>query len=123
MLLQSIPVLRIFDVAKAKEFYIDWLGFETEWEHQFEPDTPFYIGIKKDNLIIHLSEHHGDSVPGVTVFITCTEIEKFHASLKPYKYYRPAVEKTFYGSLQMIVQDPFGNKLAFNEYIKEEAGP
>jgi hypothetical protein len=25
--LQTVPILRIFDVAKAKEFYLDYLGF------------------------------------------------------------------------------------------------
>lgn len=119
MIQQVIPIIRIFDVAKAKEFYIDWLGFEIEWEHQFEPETPFYISIKKDNIQLHLSEHHGDSVPGVTIFLVCTGIEKFHASLKPYKFYRPSVEKTFYHTKQMVVQDPFGNKLSFNEYVNE----
>ena len=28
MLLQNIPVLRIFDETKAREFYLDWLGFK-----------------------------------------------------------------------------------------------
>ena len=31
---QTISVFRIFDVAKAKEFYVDWLGFTVDWEHQ-----------------------------------------------------------------------------------------
>ncbi len=31
MLLQNIPIGCIFDVTKAKEFYIDWLGSATEW--------------------------------------------------------------------------------------------
>ncbi len=117
MLQKNIPILRIFDVAKAKEFYIDWLGFTIEFEHQFEPDTPYYIGIKKDDIQIHLSEHHGDSVPGIKIFIVCSNIKEFHTSLKPYKYYRPSVEKTFYNALEMEVQDPFGNKLCFNEYL------
>lgn len=109
----------MFDVVKAKEFYINWLGFEITFEHQFEPDTPYYIGIKKDEIEFHLSEHHGDSVPGVRVFITCTEIEKYCEELKAknYKYYRPSVQETFYGTKEMTVQDPFGNKLSFNEYI------
>lgn len=118
MLLKNIPILRMFDVAKAKEFYIDWLGFEITFEHQFEPGTPYYIGIKKDEIELHLSEHHGDSVPGVTVFITCSELDTFYASLKPYKYYRPSVIDSFYGTRLMVVQDPFGNKLSFNEYLK-----
>lgn len=50
MLQKNIPILRIFDINKAKEFYIDWLGFTIEWEHQFEQGTPYYIGIKRDEL-------------------------------------------------------------------------
>ena len=122
MLQKNIPILRIFDVNKAKEFYIDWLGFKIEWEHQFEENTPFYFGISKDNIELHLSEHYGDATPGSKVFIVCNEIEKFYAELqsRPYKYYRPGLEKTFYNSLCIDVQDPFGNKLSFNEYISEE---
>ena len=122
MLQKNIPVLRIFDVAKAKEFYIDWLGFKIDFEHQFEPDTPYYIGISRDNIQIHLSEHYGDGTPGTHVFIVCNEIEKFYSELqsRPYKYYRPGLEKTFYGTKEISVQDPFGNKLSFNEYIPEE---
>ncbi len=51
------------------------------------------------------------------VFIVCTEIEKSYASLKPYKYFRPLFEKTFYHTLEMAVKYPFGNKPCFNEYI------
>lgn len=122
MLLQNIPILRIFDVEKAKEFYINWLGFSITFEHQFEPDAPYYIGIKRDTIELHLSEHHGDSVPGVRVFIMCDQLTEFHAELqsRPYKYYRPSIQETFYGCLEMTVQDPFGNKLSFNEYIKKE---
>lgn len=32
MLLKDIPILRIFDVDKAKEFYIQWLGFKIDFE-------------------------------------------------------------------------------------------
>ncbi len=122
MLLKNIPILRIFDVTRAKEFYIDWLRFKIDFEHQFEENTPYYIGISRDDIQLHLSEHHGDGTPGTHVFITCNEIEKFHSELqsRPYKYYRPGIEKTFYGTLEITVQDPFGNKLSFNEYVRSE---
>ncbi len=121
-LLKNIPILRIFDATKAKEFYIDWLGFSIEFEHQFEPGMPYYFGIAREGIQLHLSEHHGDATPGSRVFITCSEIEKFYEELlsRPYKYYRPGLEKTFYGTLEIALHDPFGNRLSFNEYITEE---
>ena len=122
MLLSNVPILRIFDVAKAKEFYIDWLGFKIDFEHQFEPGMPYYFGISRDKIQLHLSEHHGDATPGSRVFILCDEIEKFFAELqsRPYKYYRPGLNKTFYGTLEIGVHDPFGNRLSFNEYLDKD---
>ena len=119
MLLKNIPILRIFNIEKAREFYITWLGFKVDWEHQFEPNTPYYICISRGDIQLHLSEHHGDGTPGSKIFIECREIEKFFQELqsRPYKYYRPGLEKTFYDSLCIDVTDPFGNRLSFNEYI------
>ena len=122
MLQKNIPVIRIFDVLKAKEFYIDWLGFKIDWEHQFEVNTPWYIRISRDDIQLHLSEHYGDCTPGCKVFIVCIEIENYYKELqaKPYKYFRPGLNKTFYGSLCIDVTDPFGNRLSFNEYLSEQ---
>jgi len=38
------PILRIFD--KAKEFYVDFLGFKVDWEHRFEDDLPLWESIE-----------------------------------------------------------------------------
>ena len=35
----TIPILRIFDEVKAKEFYVDFLGFKIDWDHRFEPGS------------------------------------------------------------------------------------
>ena len=42
---QVIPIFRIFDVGKAKEFYVDYLGFTVDWEHHFEDNTPLYMQV------------------------------------------------------------------------------
>jgi uncharacterized glyoxalase superfamily protein PhnB len=119
--LKTIPILRIFDVPKALEFYRDYLGFTVAWEHHFDDHTPAYIEISRDGLTLHLSEHHGDACPGSTVFVWMTGIDEFHQSLhaKNYKYLRPGLETTFYGSKSVEVIDPFGNRIRFNELIKK----
>ena len=119
--LTIIPILRIFDVAKAKEFYIDWLEFTIDWEHTFDENAPVYMQISKEHITIHLSEHYGDGTPGAGIFIWCTGLETFQKRLldKNYKYFRPGLETTFYNSLCMTVLDPFGNKLSFNEKISD----
>ena len=115
---KTIPILRIFDVDKAMEFYIEWLGFKEDWKHQFEADTPFYIQISKENLMIHLSEHHGDGTPGSRIFIDCNGLSEFLQTLKPYKYYRPSIRREEWNANSMSVTDPFGNVLIFTEYDK-----
>jgi uncharacterized glyoxalase superfamily protein PhnB len=116
-----IPILRIFDYQKAIEFYVDWLEFKINWEHTFDENTPMYLEIEKDGLIIHLSEHHGDGTPGTNVFVWCSGVEEFHKEIinKKYKYNKPGLEKTFYGSLAVTVIDPFHNQVIFNEKIDD----
>jgi hypothetical protein len=31
-----IPVLRIFNIEKADEFYLGFLGFTVDWDHRFD---------------------------------------------------------------------------------------
>ena len=78
---KTIPILRIFSVEKAKEFYVGFLGFTLDWEHHFEDTTPAYLQMSRDGLTLHLSEHHGDCCPGSTVFVWMTGIEEFHREI------------------------------------------
>lgn len=117
---KTIPILRIFDVAKAKEFYVGFLGFAVDWEHRFDDVAPRYLQLSRGELLLHLSEHHGDCCPGSTVFVWMTGIDEFHRELtsKNYGYLRPGLETTFYDSKSVEVTDPFGNRIRFNENLK-----
>ena len=92
-------------------------------EHEFDGGSPVYLQISKDDLILHLSEHHGDCCPGSTVFVWMNGIEKFHATItsRGYGYMRPGIERTFYNSLCVEVTDPFGNRIRFNEQCRKES--
>ena len=121
--LSTIPIMRIFDVAKAKDFYVGFLGFGVDWEHRIDGVSPAYVQISKNDLILHLSEHHGDCCPGSTVFVWMTGIEEFHATItsRGYGYMRPGIERTFYNSLCVEVTDPFGNRIRFNQLCRNES--
>ena len=47
-LARTTPILRIFDEFRAKEFYVEFLGFKVDWEHRFEPGLPLYMQVSKD---------------------------------------------------------------------------
>ena len=113
-----IPVLRIFSVEKAREFYVDWLGFKVDWEHRFEPDAPLYMQISRDGLVLHLSEHYGDGSPGITIFVDVTGLESLHQEImaKSYRYLRPGIERREWNADEMTLTDPFGNRLRLTQY-------
>lgn len=117
---KTIPILRIFSVEKAREFYVDFLGFQVDWEHRFEDVSPMYMQVSRGNLTLHLTEHYGDCCPGSTVFVWMTGIDAFHQEItaKNYGYLRPGLEQTFYGSKCVEVIDPFGNRIRFNEDLQ-----
>lgn len=116
---KTTPILRIFDESKAREFYLDFLGFQVDWEHRFEEGLPLYMQISKDGCVLHLSEHHGDCSPGAAMRIETSELETFQDELlaKGYKYARPRIEEMPWGSRDMSVSDPFGNRLTFTSAI------
>lgn len=113
----TVPILRSFDEAKAKEFYIDLLGFNLDWEHRFEPYTPLYMQVSRAGLALHISEHYGDGTPGSAVFVETTGLREFHAeiSTKRYKFLRPGIEEAPWNAWCMAVIDPFGNTIRFSE--------
>ena len=116
---KTTPILRIFDEATAKEFYVDFLGFKVDWEHRFEFDLPLYMQVSKDGCVLHLSEHHDDCTPGAAIRIEASDLDSFHAELasKRYRYARPGIEKMAWGTRDMSVKDPFGNRLTFTTAI------
>ena len=115
-----VPIFRIFDIAKAEEFYQRFLGFSVDWDHQFDNNTPLYRQVSRDGLILHLSEHHGDGSPGAHIRIIMDNIDEFHRELnsKEYRYMKPGIEETTWDTCEMSVIDPFGNHIAFCETKK-----
>jgi uncharacterized glyoxalase superfamily protein PhnB len=115
-----IPILRIFDIGKADEFYQGFLGFTVDWDHRFEPNMPLYRQVSRGSLILHLSEHHGDGSPGARLRVMMRGVEAFHReiSAKGYRYMRPGLETTPWNTLETGVIDPFGNMIRFCEPLE-----
>lgn len=114
---KAIPILRMFDEPKAREFYLDFLGFQVDFEHRFEPGLPLYLGISRGSLPLHLSEHHGDASPGANIFVPMHNIERLRDELhaKNYSYGRPEIVLQPWGKV-LQVYDPFGNRIQFCQY-------
>jgi catechol 2,3-dioxygenase-like lactoylglutathione lyase family enzyme len=111
------PILRSFDEAKAREFYVDWLEFTVDAEHRFAPELPLYLHVSRDGLVLYISEHHGDATPGSHVRVELTGVRELHAELngKRYKNNRPGLDNPPWGGVEMTVIDPCGNRITFHE--------
>ena len=120
-LIETIPVVRIFDEEKAREFYVDFLEFNVDWEHPFEEDFPLYMQISKDSIHIHLTGHHGDRCPGSAIIIDMEGLESYRQNLldKRYKHSRPGYRRTERNTIEMTIADPFGNRVTFSERLGE----
>ena len=109
-------LFRIFDYQLAQGFYVDWLGFQIDWEHQSAPNAPRYIQLSRGAAALHLTEHYGDCTPGAKAFI---HVEALHRELatRPNPNMNPGIEDAPWNGRISQVIDPFGNCLCFNQSL------
>ena len=112
----AVPILRMFDVAVTKRFYVEYLGCSLDW-HDGEGDRPVYMQVSRGELVLHLSSHHDDGTPGSAVLIETQDVAGLHAELrhKPYPFLNPGIEPGPGGGREMQLIDPASNRLRFYE--------
>lgn len=120
IVLKGIPTFRILDYEKAMKFYVEGLGFNIDWEHRFGPKEPVYMQISRNGLSLHLSENKRYEI-GVIVFVDCKGLEELYLE---FRKRNPQIEllrpkKTNWQTIQMEIEDPFGNLMRFNETLSE----
>ncbi|MAW87932.1 MAG: glyoxalase/bleomycin resistance/extradiol dioxygenase family protein [Phyllobacteriaceae bacterium] len=115
-----VPILRIFDEARARGFYCSYLGFEVVFEHRFEPGLPLYMEVRRDQSVLHLSEHHGDASPGAHIRMSVRDLDALLHDLlaKDYRHLRPGIIAQPWGMREMTLTDPFANRLTFCETMQ-----
>ena len=116
---KTTPILRIFNEAKARQYYLDYLGFAVVFEHRFEPGMPLYMGVARSGCVLHLSEHRGDASPGAALRIEAADVDALQRELsaKADADSRPQVQTMPWGTRDMTLTDPFGNRLTFTSAI------
>jgi hypothetical protein len=114
---RAVPIFRIYSLEKAREFYLDFLGFSIDWEGSFEPGGPVYMQVSRAGISIHLSEHHGDGTPGSVAYVYMTGVKELHRELndKKYRRNRPGLQEQTWGMTEVMVIDPFNNRIVFGE--------
>ena len=115
----ATPLLRQFDEAQARAFYVDFLGFKVDWEHRFGDNFPLYQQVSLGACVLHLTGHHGDCSPGGAVRIPVADVATLQAFQQrllaaDYRHAKPGLEDTPWGTRELRLTDPSGNRLTFH---------
>jgi predicted enzyme related to lactoylglutathione lyase len=113
----AIPMLRVFDEALARDFYVDHLGFSWDWESRFDTSSPLYCQVSRNDLRLHLTGHFGDGTPGTHLFLPVEGLDELHTELqaRTSPYSRPGIEPVPWGRVMSVI-DPFSNHLNFTDW-------
>jgi hypothetical protein len=101
---EVVPVLRVQDAGRAVEWY-ERLGFQKEWEHQFEPGLPWFVSITRGRVRVYLSEHMGDASPNNLIHLYVNDIDAVST-----EFGIPVDEEGLAGR-ECDLKDPDGNRL------------
>lgn len=109
------PILRMYDLAATRRFYLDYLGCALDWQDG-EGDRPIYLQVSRDGLVLHLSSYVDDGTPGTAVLVETDDVDALFADLRrrPYPFLNPAVEPgPGDEGREMQLIDPASNRLRF----------
>jgi catechol 2,3-dioxygenase-like lactoylglutathione lyase family enzyme len=110
---RAVPVLQIDDADEAKAFYVDKLGFGVAFEWRHEPGFPVFMGVRKGDLYLLLSEH-GRGHPGTDVSIFINDITAWHKCfMETGVSIERGPDKQPWGNTEILVKDPHRNALCF----------
>lgn len=116
MIKLAIPLLHVSDSAAAEEFYCKRLGFRREFAHRGDAAKadPYYMGIERDGVWLHLSSFSGDGVSGGVVNLLVENVDRLHAEFvaKGVPIAVGPVDQTW-GTREMYVKDAVGNCVRF----------
>jgi catechol 2,3-dioxygenase-like lactoylglutathione lyase family enzyme len=120
MLQAAIPVLHMANADSSHDFYCRELGFRLAAELPASDTArdPCYMVIARDNAVLHLSSHSGDSVPGSVAYIPADSVGALHAEFvaRGVKIHIAPVDQTW-GMRELYVRDPDGNSIRFGQPV------
>lgn len=117
-LLKGIPVLPVEDFNATLSFYKDKLGFSETFRDSDE--TPGYVGLKRDDVEVHLSSVPGDLARTVAqqtmARFLVGDVEKLYAEYEKHDnviHPNGKLQQKPWGTQEFGVLDPSGVCLTF----------
>ena len=111
----ATPILFAVDATASAAWYAK-LGFETEFTHRFDDQSPLFVGIVSGDARIMLSEHLGDAPRHGLVYVSVDDLDAAAAALGV-----PA-EVQEWGIREAHAVDPGGNRVRIAQHEEPAAG-
>ncbi|EDX82864.1 hypothetical protein S7335_42 [Synechococcus sp. PCC 7335] len=108
---ELIPIFRVADARETAKWYAR-LGFIIEGEHQFSPQFPLYLLLRRGLNALHLSEHEGDAQPDTLVYLYVNNIDEIAAEFSTEVKEQPWAR-------EVHLSDPDGNRLRIGQLIDD----
>jgi catechol 2,3-dioxygenase-like lactoylglutathione lyase family enzyme len=109
-----IPQLRSTSMAASLPFYRDGMGFAVDWQHQFEPGFPLFLQLTRQGQTIFLTEHAGDCQVGGAIYFKVDDVDACARDFTQRGIVAvDGPEDTPWGTREMSLLDPDGNRLRF----------
>ncbi|QEM83949.2 bleomycin resistance protein [Halomonas binhaiensis] len=118
-MLSTIPVLQVENAARSCDFYCGRLGFEKDWEHQFEPGMPWFVSVSRGEVTLFLTEHP-ESAAGALVYLIVEAVDALAQEFQANKVMleqEPVTQP--WGMREMQLKDPDGNRLRFGQDMED----
>jgi hypothetical protein len=120
---KSTPVLRIASYDDAVEHYVDWLGFQLDWEWRRSPGEPVIMAVSRDGIGLMLTEAGlDDGVPARSwVTLEVSDIDAFAVELNSRRPGSATVlVEAPYDVASIPVRDTAGNLIDFQQPTSRE---
>lgn len=123
------PLFKVFDVPSSVAFYRDLLGFEvvsTSKSFDDQPENYGWAMLRRDTVSLMVNNMYEDNIrPGqpdvlryrshgdTVLYIGCRQLEDIVMNLRSRGVSVSGPVASYYGMLQVLVQDPDGYSLCF----------
>ena len=108
-----VPVLRVGSYEETVSHYVEWLGFNVDWEYR-EEQLPFVISITRDGFSFMLAESETSNGSWTTIYVS--DLEAMLEELNSRRSNSVKIELYPPNDIAQIhVIDPWKNLLVFEQ--------
>ncbi len=115
-----VPVFGINSYEAALAHYVDWLGFNIDWEWREAPGRPVIMSISRGEVSLMLNEGDDQSM-GSWLTLNVTDLQ---ALADEWNERKPGVAIVAisppYDIPSIFLTDPFGNRMDFQQPLSDE---